>query len=112
METPESELPAPSKEEAERLKMLGVRHGKRGKQVEALLSRIEWGEGNERESLYEVKWMGLGPAENTFETIARLKQLGVDKMVNALDEKLLYAWGDTEARPLTTREIVTHLSTF
>jgi len=110
METPSLELPASSKGEADYLKRLGIQHGKRGKQVEALLSKIECPE--DEESLYEVKWMNLGHIENTFEKLGKLKQLGVESMAAALDEKLWYAWGGSEPRPLTTQEIVQHLKPF
>merc|ERR1712061_982201 len=41
-EMPSVELPAPTQEETEYLAMLAKRHGKKGKTVEALLSRIDW----------------------------------------------------------------------
>jgi len=44
-----------TRKEEEHLRMLGLKHGKKGKPVEALLSRLEMGEGSEKECLYEVK---------------------------------------------------------
>jgi len=78
LEMPACVLPVASQAETDRLRLLGKRHGKCGKQVEALLSRIMWSEGNETDFLYEVKWMELEYAENTFESPGRLKQLGAE----------------------------------
>jgi len=102
----------PTRKEAEDLHQLGVRHGKRGKQVEALLSRIDQKEGNEMTSLYEVQWKDLGPGANSFETMTRLKSLKALHLAQELDERILTAWAGTQQRPLTRREVVQHLEPF
>eukprot|EP00439_Symbiodinium_sp_Y106_P033199 s2084_g3.t6 len=94
-------------EEAQYRKDMAVKHGKRGKEVEALLSRQKRG----RQILYEVKWKGLDDAkQNTYEPLTKLRLLGVEKMCAALDDRI--ACAETAMRPLSTREIVKHLEPF
>ncbi|CAE6972288.1 ABCF3 [Symbiodinium natans] len=96
-----------SEEEAQYRKDMGAKHGKRGKEVEALLSRQKRG----RQILYEVKWKGLDDAkQNTYEPLTKLRLLGVEKMCAALDDRI--ACAETALRPLSTREIVKHLEPF
>jgi len=108
--------PGPSKKEEKRLQENGARHGKMGKNVEALVSRISSskGEGKEKETemLYEVKWKDLASSHNSFEKLSRLRTLGVAAMAAELDENLANAWGEHQPRPLTTREVVQHLELF
>ncbi|CAE7219154.1 Abcf3 [Symbiodinium necroappetens] len=86
---------------------MAAKHGKRGKEVEALLSRQKRG----RQILYEVKWKGLDDAkQNTYEPLTKLRLLGVEKMCAALDDRI--ACAETAMRPLSTREIVKHLEPF
>jgi elongation factor 3 len=108
MEASDFEASIPSPPMTDRMAHLASRHGKSGKGVEALLSRIDC----EDHFLYEVKWKGLSDAQNSFEKIGRLKELGVDEMAKALDERLFYTWAGANPRPLTTREIVQHLEAF
>jgi elongation factor 3 len=100
--------PKSSPQMTERMVRLASRSGKHGMHVEALISRIDC----ESHFLYEVKWNNLGHAQNTFETIERLRELGVESMAHKLDEQMLYSWGGSAPRPLTTMEIVKHLEAF
>jgi len=96
-----------SEEEAEYRKDMASKHGKRGKEVEELLSRQKRG----KQILYEVKWKGLDdPKQNTYEPLTKLRLLGVEKMCAALDDRI--ACAETALRPLSTREIVKHLEPF
>jgi ATPase subunit of ABC transporter with duplicated ATPase domains len=96
-----------SPEEEEFRKEMAIKHGKRGKEVDTLLSRQKKG----KKVFYEVKWKGLDDAkQNTYENLQKLRLLGVEKMAAALDDRL--ACAETQLRPLTTREIVKHLEPF
>lgn len=96
-----------SPEEEQYRKDMAVKYGKRGKEVESLLSRTKKG----KQILYEVKWKGLDdPKQNTYESVQKLRVMGVEKMVAALDDRI--ACAETGLRPLTTREIVKHLEPF
>jgi len=98
-----------SPEEAELRQDLARKYGKRGKEVEQLLSRQKKG----KDIAYEVKWKELDdPKQNTYETLSKLRLLGVERMAAALDERLACAAAGTQLRPLTTREIVKHLEPF
>jgi len=101
-------LTLPQNEEEEKYrKDMAAQHGKRGKEVEALLSRQKRG----KQILYEVKWKGLDDAkQNTYEPLTKLRLLGVEKMCAALDDRI--ACAETSMRPLSTREIVKHLEPF
>lgn len=89
----------------------GSRHGNRGKNVEAILGRLEGlKEGDELQ--YEVSWEELGPSANSFVKEKRLKQLGVLHLVHAFNERLYYAWAGAQPRPLTKREIIGHLEPY
>eukprot|EP00928_Gymnodinium_smaydae_P099469 TRINITY_DN949_c1_g1_i1.p1 TRINITY_DN949_c1_g1~~TRINITY_DN949_c1_g1_i1.p1 ORF type:complete len:1317 (-),score=301.18 TRINITY_DN949_c1_g1_i1:388-4227(-) len=99
-------LPQTPEEEQYR-KDMAVKYGKRGKEVETLLSRQKKG----KQILYEVKWKGLDDQkQNTYENVQKLRLLGVEKMAAALDERI--ACAETALRPLSTREIVKHLEPF
>jgi len=96
-----------SPEEEQYRKDMAVKHGKRSKEVESLVSRTKKG----KKIMYEVKWKGLDdPKQNTYESLQTLRLLGVEKMAAALDDRL--ACQETALRPLTTREIVKHLEPF
>jgi len=98
-----------SDEEAALRKELARKYGKRGKEVEALLSRQKKG----KEIQYEVKWKELDdPKQNTYEPLSKLRLLGVERMAAALDDRLACAAAGTQLRPLSTREIVKHLEPF
>lgn len=112
-ETPILLGPPRSPRAADRLKMLAARHGKGGKTVEALLSRIEWQDDDgEQERLYEVQWTDLGPGQKSFEKPDKLKELGVDDLMAAFDERLWHSWGEAGQRPLEENEVVRHLGSF
>mmetsp|Transcript_95061 Transcript_95061/g.273645 ORF Transcript_95061/g.273645 Transcript_95061/m.273645 type:complete len:725 (+) Transcript_95061:124-2298(+) len=95
-------------EEERRLNTLAARYGKYSKRVEALISRTK----RQNEYRYEVKWRGLDEKQNTFESVAKLRQLGVERMAAALDERLACLQAGFVERPLTTREIVKHFEGF
>jgi len=96
-----------------RIKSIARQQGKRGKEVEAVISRqMEQIDNQTRRCLYEVKWKDLGPAENSFEKFERLKTLGVEHLVHQFNEMMSAAWGDAPERPLTDRVIITHLTDF
>merc|ERR1712232_1003722 len=98
-----------SKKEEDKLRILGQKFGKCGKQVESLVNRVE---DDEHGCLYEVKWMGLDTSENTYVTKERLKQLGVEHKALQLDDRLWAAWADTRPRSLSTSEVVKHFRAF
>jgi len=101
--------PLPPKE-LRRVKEVARRHGKRGKEVESLISRTY--DPSTKECLYEVRWKDLGPADNTFEKTARLQSLCVGHMVSHFDAMLNAAWGSEPLRPLTSKELTRHLEDF
>lgn len=101
-------LAAPDQAEAAMLQRLATRFGKYGKQVEAVLSRRK----QRNDWRYEVKWQDLAEKQNTFESTAKLRQLGVERLASALDERLAVGAMDSEDRPLTRREIVRHFEGF
>lgn len=101
-------LSPPEEKEAALLKRLGAKFGKYGKQVEAVVSRCK----RRSDWRYEVKWEDLAEKQNTFESAAKLRQLGVERLATALDERLAVGVTDAEDRPLTRREIVRHLEGF
>lgn len=102
-------LNSPTNEkEDEALGKLAARYGKYGKRVEALASRQK----RKSEWRYEVKWEDLTESQNTFETLAKLRQMGVEQMATALDERLAAAAAGTDERPLTNREVVKHFENF
>jgi len=96
-----------NEEEAQFRRDMAIKHGKRSKEVDTLLSRQKQG----KILKYEVKWKGLDDAkQNTYESVQKLRLLGVEKMAAALDDRI--ACAETGLRPLTTREIVKHLEPF
>merc|ERR1719253_792585 len=90
------------------LNKLAGRFGKYGKRAEAVVSRTKRG----KDWRYEVQWQGLADKQNTFESIAKLRQLGVERMATALDERLAAVQAGTDERPLTRREVVRHFENF
>jgi len=95
-------------EEEATLNKLASKFGKYGKRVEALMSRARRG----KEWRYEVKWQDLNEKQNTFESVAKLRELGVERMATALDERLAVSQLGVEERPITQREITRHLECF
>jgi len=116
-ETPEKEAKTLSASEETERKRCGIQFGKKSKPIQALLSRMEQvrhaaGNGGAKEFLYEVQWEGLGDAEITWERKGKLLQCGCEAMVDDLDERLWRAWAGVPQRPLSTEEVVRHLSAF
>jgi len=74
-----------SEEEEKVLNRLASRYGKYGNRVEAVVSRKA---EKRNEWKYEVKWKNLEDKQNTFESVAKLRQLGVERLASALDERL------------------------
>lgn len=101
-------LADPDEAERQLLQRLGARYGKYGKQVEAVVSRRK----QRNDWRYEVKWENLAEKQNTFESIAKLRQLGVERYASALDERMAIGVMESEDRPLTQREIVRHFEGF
>merc|ERR1719359_132630 len=96
-------------EEAERRKALAKEHGKYGLQVQDLISRTKMGS----QLAYEVQWDGLeDPKQNTVVPISTLRQMGLDKVVIACDERIAAKAAGLDQRPLTRREIVRHCEAF
>lgn len=95
-------------EEEETLIKLGSRFGKYGKRIDKVVSRTKRG----KEWRYEVQWEGMADKQNTFESVAKLRQLGVERMATALDERLAAVQSGNDERPLTRREIVRHFESF
>merc|ERR1719440_1284392 len=88
---------------------LAKEHGKYGNQVETLVGRSKQGNS----VVYEVKWENLDDAKmNTLETVAKLRQMGLDKVVIACDERIAAKAAGLDQRPLTRREIVKHCEAF
>eukprot|EP00929_Paragymnodinium_shiwhaense_P059662 TRINITY_DN2986_c0_g1_i1.p1 TRINITY_DN2986_c0_g1~~TRINITY_DN2986_c0_g1_i1.p1 ORF type:complete len:720 (+),score=175.98 TRINITY_DN2986_c0_g1_i1:39-2198(+) len=109
-EMPLREMPQPDHKQRMRIKQIAQRHGKRGKEVELILSRqIDM---TNKRALYEVSWKDLGPGENSFEKFDRLKSLGVEHMVHHFNQLMMDAWGEAPERPLTDKELTRHLVDF
>jgi ATPase subunit of ABC transporter with duplicated ATPase domains len=95
--------------EAEMREQLAKKLGKYGNQVETLLGRSKQGS----QICYEVKWRNLDdPKQNSIETLATLKALGVAKLAIACDERLAAKASGLDQRPLSRREIVKHCEAF
>jgi len=96
-------------EEADRRKKLAKEHGKYGNEVEELVSRTKVGNN----LAYEVRWKGLDdPKQNTIVPISQLKQMGLDKVVIACDERIAAKAAGLDQRPLTRREVIRHCEAF
>jgi len=108
---PNVERYTPSAGQLRRIRELAKRNGRRGREVEAILSRQICGK-DAKDVVYEVQWQGLSPADNTFEKRSRLKNLGVEFMAEEYDERIAAAWGNSPERPLTSQELSAHLEDF
>jgi ATPase subunit of ABC transporter with duplicated ATPase domains len=96
-------------EEADRRVALAKEHGKYNNEVGTLLSRQKAGNS----VAYEVQWKNLDdPKQNTMETIAKLRMMGLDKVVIACDERIAAKAAGLDQRPLTRREVVRHVEAF
>jgi len=102
-------LEAKSEEEVLRRKELAKKHGKQGCAVRTIVGRTVKG----KDVLYEVAWEGLlDEKQNTNETIAKLRQLGVEGQARAFDERNSVLSNAQEIRPVMRREIVKHFELF
>jgi ATPase subunit of ABC transporter with duplicated ATPase domains len=98
-----------TKEEEENIKELARQYGKYGNRLKNVISRIVKG----NEVFYEVEWENLDdPKQNTMETVAKLKMMGVSSVAKAYDERLASQQAGIDQRPLSQREIVKHLEQF
>lgn len=98
-----------NEEEAKFRKERAVRWGKYGKQVKTICGRKMQG----NEIFYEVEWEELeDPKQNTFETVSKLKKLGVVGMAKAYDERQAAQAAGIDQRPLSSKEIVKHFEQF
>jgi ATPase subunit of ABC transporter with duplicated ATPase domains len=96
-------------EDAARRAKLAKQYGKYGNPVGELLSRSMAG----KTLMYEVQWEGLDdPKQNTMEPISKLKQMGLDKVIIACDERIAAKAAGLDQRPLTRREVVKHCEAF
>lgn len=85
------------------------RMGKYGKRVKDLCGRQKRG----KELWYEVQWADLDDAkQNTFEPLSKLREMGVEKVARAYDERQQAMTVGNDQRPLSTREIVKHFENF
>jgi len=109
-ETLQERLIKPSSEEiAKTRKELAEKYGKYCNEVEDIMSRVVKG----NEIYYEVQWKNLpDPKQNTMETVAKLKMMGVSTFAKAYDERLAAQAAGIDQRPLSQREIVKHLEQF
>jgi ATPase subunit of ABC transporter with duplicated ATPase domains len=98
-----------NEEEAKLREERAKRWGKYGREVDTVIGRVVRGS----EVVYEVQWKGLDdPKQNTWETIAKLKNLGVVSMARAYDERMAAQAAGCDTRPLSQKEIVKHLVSF
>jgi ATPase subunit of ABC transporter with duplicated ATPase domains len=98
--------PKDEEEKRERIEK-AAKFGKYGKLVAAVIGRSV----NKGKMMYEVKWQGMDDQkQHTFETIHRLRELGVEGAASACNLRL--AVQNVELRPCSRREIVKHLEQF
>ena len=99
----------PRDEEEEQMrKDLAKKHGKYGLQIEKVIGRSQQG----KVIKYEVQWEGLETKQNTFESILRFREMGVEKFAIACDERLQAQAAGNDQRALSRREVVKHLEQF
>jgi ATPase subunit of ABC transporter with duplicated ATPase domains len=100
----------PANEEEAKLRAeRAKRWGKYGNEVQTVIGRIVKG----NDVMYEVQWKGLDdPKQNTWETVAKLKNLGVVSVARAYDERQAAMAAGNDQRPLSQKEIVKHLESF
>lgn len=97
-----------SEEEEQRLEQLAKKYGKYGKRVAAVNNRMKRG----KDYVYEVAWEGLQEKANTYETIPKLRQLGVERLAAALDARIAAMEDGTNDRSLQRGSIVKHFANF
>jgi len=100
--------PKDSEEAATRREKASV-HGKYGKLVKNIVGRQK----QQTKLIYEVQWEGMDDQkQNTFETLEKLRQLGVEGMASACNLRLAAIAGGVDTRVCSRREIVKHLEQF
>lgn len=98
-------LKAFSPEEEEKITEQAKKFGKYGRRVKDFCGRQIRG----KEVFYEVQWEGLDDAkQNTFEPSSKLRQMGIERLVRAYDERAQSVAAGNDQRPLTNREIIRH----
>jgi len=98
-----------TEDEAKMRRELATRYGKYGNEVDEIVGRHVRGS----DLFYEVKWKDLpDQKQNTHESIAKLKMMGVASLAKAYDERLAASNAGIDQRPLTQKEIVKHLEQF
>lgn len=96
-------------EDEERIVKLAALHGKYGNRVKDIVGRVLKGS----DLVYEVEWANLpDQKQNTMETVAKLKMMGVSSLAKAYDERLAAQQAQLDQRPLSEREIIKHLEQF
>lgn len=96
-------------EEAQSRKEKAAIHGKYGKQVKNVVGRST----QKGKCIYEVEWEGLDDSkQHTFETLDKLRQLGVEGQASACNLRVAITTGGVETRVCSRREIVKHLEQF
>ena len=96
-------------DEAERRRTLAKEFGKYGSEVGDLVARSKVG----NQLMYEVQWKGLADTkQNTIVSISTLKDMALDKVVIACDERIAAKAAGLDQRPLSRREVVRHCEAF
>lgn len=94
-------------EERQTRKEKAALHGKYGKEVGQILGRST----QHGKMVYEVQWKGYEDTkQHTFETMDKLRQLGVERFASACNLRL--AAMRNEIRPLSEREVCRHVEQF
>eukprot|EP00927_Polykrikos_kofoidii_P060069 TRINITY_DN55139_c0_g1_i1.p1 TRINITY_DN55139_c0_g1~~TRINITY_DN55139_c0_g1_i1.p1 ORF type:complete len:1408 (-),score=281.64 TRINITY_DN55139_c0_g1_i1:363-4586(-) len=84
-------------------------HGKYGRLVGNIVGRSK----QQGKLVYEVQWEGMeDQKQNTFETLDKLRQLGVEGHASACNLRLAATAAGVDTRPCSRREIVKHLEQF
>merc|ERR1711865_500019 len=88
---------------------LAKEFGKYGSEVGDLVARSKVG----NQLMYEVQWKGLADTkQNTIVSISTLKDMALDKVVIACDERIAAKAAGLDQRPLSRREVVRHCEAF
>ncbi|CAD7924258.1 unnamed protein product [Amoebophrya sp. A120] len=85
------------------------KQGKYGKRVRDIAGRQKRG----KEFYYEIQWQDLPDSkQNTFEPQSKLRQMGVENVCRAYDERQQAVAAGNDQRPLSNREILKHFENF
>ncbi|CAD7934867.1 unnamed protein product [Amoebophrya sp. A25] len=83
--------------------------GKYGKRVRDIAGRQKRG----KEFYYEIMWEELPDSkQNTFEPLSKLREMGVENICRAYDERQQAVAAGNDQRPLSNREILKHFENF